>query len=64
MISIILESTLSYLFTICYDYFPKVEMLKLLRVLTCKKLPCVNVACASWQTSGCFEPQGGVDTNF
>ncbi len=46
MVSIIRESTVSYLFTICYDCFQKVGMLKLLEVLTCKKFPCVNIACA------------------
>lgn len=29
-----------------YDLFRKVGVLKLLRVLTCKKLPCVYSACA------------------
>lgn len=32
--------------SIRYDSFQKVGMLKLLRVLTCKKLPCVHIACA------------------
>lgn len=46
--------------SICYDLSQKVNLLKLLRVLTCKKLPCAHIACAVWQTYGCFEPQVGV----
>lgn len=38
---------ISYLLSTCYDLLEKVGMLKLLRVLTCKKLPCMNIACAS-----------------
>lgn len=45
-----------------YDLFSKVGVLKLSRVLTCKKLPCMNIACAMRQASGCFEPYGGVST--
>lgn len=45
MISIIRKSILSYLFAISYYFFQKVKLLKLSRVLTCKKFPCVNIAC-------------------
>lgn len=31
--------------SICYDFFRKVGLLKLLRVLTCKKFPCKYIAC-------------------
>lgn len=31
--------------SICYDFLQKVGLLKLLRVLTCKKFPCKYIAC-------------------
>lgn len=31
--------------SICYDFSKKVGLLKLLRVLTCKKFPCKHIAC-------------------
>lgn len=39
--SIFINTVLS----ICYDFSQKVGLLKLLRVLTCKKFPCKYIAC-------------------
>ncbi len=47
--------------SICYDLFHKVGMLKLLRVLTCKKLPCRNITCAMRSSWVVFCGYWGVD---
>lgn len=62
MLSLFGKSILSYLLSIGYYFIQKVKLLKLSRVLTCKKFPCRNIARAQALNMWLFCATRGVGT--